>query len=187
MCHRKKYRPLVIFDFDETLVKTGARIFVRSKNLHLTPQEYLNYCIKYNPTFEDRDDLDFSEFDQKDLVEPVQPLYNQIRILRRRVREVGVENVIILSARMNSSPIKMFKKRFNIPNVRVYAVANSSPLAKQNVVESLIKKKKYTHIFMYDDSKNNLSAIFQACQKVGVKTRLYHVRHSYKHPIRVCF
>jgi len=168
----KRFKGLAVFDFDDTLARTGAKVIVKNKNLQLTSSEYVNYRI------EPDDELDFSQFHTKELIEPVEALERQCRIYKRRINQLGKDNVIILTARHFATPIIKFLRRYNLPQVRIYAIDSSNPEKKKYIVKKLIKQYNYTHVFVYDDSVKNLKAIKQLEHELPVTIRIFLINSS---------
>lgn len=166
------FKGLAVFDFDDTLAKTGAKVIVKNKNLELDSSEYAKYQI--DPS----DELDFSQFHTKELIEPVEALERQCRIYRRRINQLGMENVIILTARQLATPIIKFLKRYNLPRVRIFAIDSSNPEKKKRIVKKMIEEHNYSHVFVYDDNVHNLKAIKQLENSNSVTIRTFLIDSS---------
>lgn len=147
-------KTLVIFDFDDTLFRTGSRIIVRSSSgseKFLTTHKY----PLYRPS--PGDEFDFSEFE----VYPPSPspIEKTVEKFKKFVATTGIQNVIILTARANAAPVREVLKDFDLPPVEVIAVGNSAPEAKSEFVESRILKKGYDSIVLYEDNDRNIAEI----------------------------
>ena len=94
---------LHIFDFDDTLVRSDSKVRVKDSQgneREMSSEEYASYR-------EDPDDqLDFSDFDSyprnPEIIEPV------FAHLRAAIALDGPENTVILTARSNPEPVRLF-------------------------------------------------------------------------------
>jgi hypothetical protein len=142
-----------VFDFDDTLVKTGSMIHVTSgdgEEFSLSPRQYALY------TPDSGDSFDFSDFEG--LIDP-QPMNNTLLKLKMAIRDVGVKNVFILTARGNPVPIKEFLNSQGIPDIRIFAVGSSNPQAKADVIKDEVLSRRIKRVYFYDDSVKNIMAV----------------------------
>lgn len=144
---------LVIFDFDDTIVKTDSYIYVTHRNgkkTTLTPGEYAVYDKQPGDTF------DYSDFSQ--VTRPVL-IKAYVELLRRMVKSAMGKTVYILTARAAYKPVYDFIKSIGIRNVMVIALGDSNPEKKADWIEQQIKDKGYSSIFFADDSPKNVDAV----------------------------
>ena len=144
---------LVIFDFDDTLVKTDSYIYVThrdGKTKTLTPGEYAVYDKQPGDTF------DYSDFSQ--VTRPVL-IKAYVELLRRMVKSAMGKTVYILTARAAYKPVYEFIRDIGIKNVMVIALGDSNPEKKADWIEQQIKDKGYSSIFFADDSPKNVDAV----------------------------
>lgn len=144
---------LVIFDFDDTLVKTDSYIYVThrdGKTTTLTPGEYAVYDKQPGDTF------DYSDFSQ--VTRPVL-IKAYVELLRRMVKSAMGKTVYILTARAAYKPVYEFIRDIGIKNVMVIALGDSNPEKKADWIEQQIKDKGYSSIFFADDSPKNVDAV----------------------------
>jgi len=142
-----------VFDFDDTLVKTGSMIHVTGpdgEKFSMTPRDYAMYIPGKNDKF------DFSDFEE--LIDP-RPVNNTMLKLKMAVRDVGVTNVFILTARRNPVPVREFLRSQGVPDIRVFAVGTSDPQAKANVIKNEVTSRGIKRVFFYDDSPKNIRAV----------------------------
>jgi hypothetical protein len=142
-----------VFDFDDTLVKTGSMIHVTSEDgetFSLTPRQYALYAPDPGDSF------DFSDFEG--LIDP-QPVNSTLLKLKMAIRDVGVKNVFILTARGNPVPVREFLNSQGIPNIRIFAVGSSNPQAKADVIEDEVLSRRIKRVYFYDDSVKNIMAV----------------------------
>jgi len=153
-------KTLAIFDFDDTLFKSGCRVIVRSNSgevKYLTTHEYATYVAN------DKDVLDFSEFER--YPPNPKPIKSVIDKLKFFVNSIGIENIIILTARADEKPIVEVLKNFNLPPIKIVAIASSNPEAKASFIEMMLKIFDYQKIVLFEDSNKNIDAI----KKVALK------------------
>lgn len=147
-------KTLVVFDFDDTLFKSGAKIGVwkpgESKR-YLSSHEYATYIP------EEGEEFDYEQF-QVYPPEPV-PILKSTSRFESLVASLGLSNVIILTARSNSTPVRQVLENFGMPPVKIYAIGTAAAEGKADVVESLVKQKKYERVIVYEDSSPNILAI----------------------------
>lgn len=147
-------KTLAVFDFDDTLFHSGARVMVQKPGQsvqHLSTHEYAVYVP------EPDDEFDYSEF----AVYPPrpEPIAATTRALQSAVLRHGLENVIILTARGNPKPVEQVLENFQMPPVEVIAIASSDPEDKAQVLNDLIENEGYNRLVLYEDSIPNISAI----------------------------
>ena len=155
--HSKK---LSIFDFDDTLVSTNAKIHIthfNNKNETLTPAEYAVY------TPQEGDEFDFSEFDgplkDPEIIKKNFKLFLQVLNKSRRGRRTA-----ILTARENPVPVKNFFKENGIEGIEIVALGSSNPQDKANWIEQQAKKG-WDDIRFMDDSHKNIRAVRDMSKK----------------------
>ncbi len=161
-------RSLYVFDFDDTLARTEAYIYVTKKDgteLTLDPAEYAKY--KERPG----DQFDFRDFN-KMLKNPV-AIKDNMRDLKNALSNPQ-NKVTVLTARGLAFPLRYyFKKQHNI-RPYVVGVASADPKKKSDWIEKHIKKG-YTTIYFADDSSKNIRAVNALKRKypnVKIKTKL---------------
>ena len=147
-----------VFDFDDTLVKTKSKIYLTSRDevgnevkRSLTPREYAQYKRQHGDVF------DYSDFEQVIEPEPVKPMMLN---LMKSIRDSGIDNVFILTARGNSVPVREFLNSQGIPEIRIFAVGTSDPEAKANVIkDEVLSRNDISEVTFYDDAAKNIMAV----------------------------
>jgi len=142
-----------VFDFDDTLVKTGSMIHVTGpdgEKFSMSPRDYAMYIPSKHDKF------DFSDFEV--LIDP-QPVQSTLLKLKMAIRDVGKENVFILTARGNPDPVQEFLESVGADGIRIFAVGTSDPQAKANVIKSVVISRGIKRVFFYDDSPKNIRAV----------------------------
>ena len=148
-------KTLSIFDFDDTLVFSGAAVHITHEDgstESLESHEFATY--KELPG----DEFDYSEFD-------IYPPGGQIikKTFNRMLETIstnGPENVIVLSARSNPQPMKQFLSDHGLTaNIEIVGVGSSNPADKAAFVEGKLKGGMWTHVEVFEDSLANINAI----------------------------
>lgn len=142
-----------IFDFDDTLVHTTSHVYLTTKagdSLKLTSAEY----AVYRPV--EGDSFDFSDFE---LVDGAEPIHHMILKLQYAIRNLGLNNVFILTARGSSKPISRFLDGLGVGGIRVVALGSSDPQSKVDVIRDEILTRGVQIVKFYDDSAKNIAAV----------------------------
>ena len=144
-------KKLSIFDFDDTLVSTNAKIHIThgdGEKETLRPAEY---------AAQDGDEFDFSEFDgplkDPEIIKKNFKLFLQVLNKSRRGRRTA-----ILTARENPVPVENFFKENGIEGIEIVALGSSNPQDKADWIEAQAKKG-WNDIRFMDDSHKNISAV----------------------------
>ena len=142
-----------VFDFDDTLVRTKSFIYLTTqegKLISLTPGEYAVYEARPGDSF------DFSDF--HDVKNPT-PISHMLLKLQYSIRNLGPNNVFILTARGHAEPIKRFLSDMGIDDIDVVALGSSDPMDKANVIKDEILNRRVKLVKFFDDSAKNVSAV----------------------------
>jgi len=143
-----------VFDFDDTLASTKARVLVTKYGVPsqvLTPAEYNTYELA------DGESFDFSEFKNPEFIINGKPL--GLIELAKDIHAEG-HSLYILTARneIASSAIAGFLARFNITAKMIHCVGKESTTniakAKQSVLMTIIDNHDIT--YFYDDDEANI-------------------------------
>ena len=153
-----------IFDFDDTIVKTDAKVYVLvngKKVKSLTPTEFNNYSLQSGESY------DVSDFTDPRIILNAKkyklwPALENISNAKKMGRSNS--DIYILTARSKKAqiPIHTFLERngIDIPLDQVITIGVDSPgdqdIAgnKEKVLREL--KKKYVDIIFFDDSEENI-------------------------------
>ena len=179
---RKK--SLVIFDIDDTLLHTTAKIRVvsRGRVVHeLTNQQFNHYKLQPDEEF------DFGEFRNAEKFnsesEPIKPM---VRKLKTILINSPNSDVIMLTARADFDDKELFLKTFrdlgiDMSRVHVHRAGNlpgdAIPAEKKAVwVRKYLNTDRYDHVRLYDDSVTNLTVFKELRQEYpGVDFRAIYV------------
>ena len=144
-------RKLRIFDFDDTLAKVKATIYVRNgdKEFTLTPAQFAVYSPKTGDVF------NFREFNA--IIKTAAPIKSNIELLKKAANDYGTKTTI-LTARLMGYPVKRYLKKQYDLDIYVVALGDSNPQKKADYIEKQIKKG-YNDIVFIDDSIKNIQAV----------------------------
>jgi FMN phosphatase YigB (HAD superfamily) len=153
-----KESKLRIFDFDDTLVKTDARVRVTYPNGEeesLTPGEYAVHDI------DEKNEYDFSQFEKPNLINP-REIEKVTNVLRNVLSAEGDRDVVILTARPQSSQkaILDYLEEIGIDteSIEMVLLGDSDPYAKSGWIENRIVDGANDVLFL-DDSGKNVDAV----------------------------
>ena len=176
--HKAEVRTLNIWDIDDTLGKTAARVSVKKNGKvikELEPGEYNNYKIKPG------EELDFSQFRSgkifRDTFKPISNVLDRAKEIVMNQSENS--HSIILTARSDFDDHKEFLQTFrdhgfpidqvyveragNISNLRPSSPA-SAHISKGVVLKKYLKTGKWDRVRMWDDHERNLDILFKVAQ-----------------------
>ena len=156
---------LTIFDIDDTMFKTKARVKVMPSGKVLTPKQFNTYKLGKGEEF------DFGEFKSAELFKqtavPIGKMINKFNaILKNAVRSGS--KVIIVTARADMDDKKLFLDTFrshgiDIDKAHIIRAGNlgmkSSAAAKAQVFKQFLDTNEYSRIRLFDDDKSNLQAL----------------------------
>ena len=147
-------RKAFVFDFDDTLATTTARIKVMSGAFglvtHVQPRDFSNFQLNRGEYF------DFTEFRDDRFIKDANPTF-----LIHLAKEVSEENqdVYILTARGDDSAdaIQSFLASYNVNAKTIHCVGGTQKNIPQKKREMLLTiMEKYDKIYYYDDSYDNI-------------------------------
>jgi hypothetical protein len=171
---------LHVFDIDETLFKTNAKIHVKDQSGKtvetLDNQQFNDHKLKPGHSY------DFHEFKNAkkfhDESEPIHPMINKSRIIMNTARSDFDDKHTVL---------KKFKKHgIDVDNTHIHRAGNipgnQPPAEKKNVIlRKHLDSGSYDHVHMYDDSKTNLNHFLKLQKEYPkIKFHAHHVTHEGK-------
>ena len=164
----KAGKGLTIFDIDDTLFVSKARVIVVNTNTGktkaLTPMEFNSYKLRKH------EEYDYGEFKSAKLfyqtATPIGRMVDKAKAIIRNATAKG-SKVIIVTARANMDDKKLFVKTFEshgIPMKDVYIeragnMSGSSAENKKVIFRKYLKTGEYSRIRLFDDHKENLKAL----------------------------
>jgi len=179
---RKK--SLVIFDIDDTLLHTTAKIRVVSRGRvvrELTNQQFNHYKLQPDEEFDFGEFRNAEKFNRES--EPIKPM---VRKLKTILINSPNSDVIMLTARADFDDKELFLKTFrdlgiDMSRVHVHRAGNlpgdAIPAEKKAVwVRKYLNTDQYDHVRLYDDSVTNLTVFKELRQEYpGVDFRAVYV------------
>jgi hypothetical protein len=159
-------RKLRIFDFDDTLATTDAKIRIPNKGLVLSTDEF----GKYHP--EPNDIIDLSDFENGGLINP-QPT----KFMNTAFMNIigGDSDVMVLTARVNTAGIEEFLSHY-VDLSRLTIVGGKKGITGKelaNLKRDAIANRldDYDDVRFYDDSPLNIEAV-KSLKSPKIKTQL---------------
>jgi len=160
---------LTIFDIDDTMFISKARVLVKNKNntkeKPLTPQEFNSYKLAKDEYF------DFGEFrSSKIFYQTATPIARMVAKAKAIIKNATAKGskVIVVTARSDMDDKDLFIKTFEahgIPmnNVYVERAGNmsgkNSAANKSIIFRKYLKTDEYARVRLFDDHKENLDAL----------------------------
>lgn len=145
-------KTIFISDFDDTLVKTDAKVIVihgDGKKEELNPAQFAVYEPRHG------DQFDYSQFNQ--LINP-RPIPRYVRLLKRAIESKRINKIVILTARGSEKPVVKFLRSVGITQgVKIVALGDNNPERKKQYIERQIQKG-YSNVIFADDSPKNVNA-----------------------------
>ena len=157
---------LYIFDFDDTLVSSGALIRVLdpvgNEVRVMTSEEYADPAHPKKLTPEEIQlgySEDFSEFE---IYPPnAERIEQNFSALVQALEEVGPNQVVVLSARDSVAPMKDYLSDQGVSEVTIKPVGGANPYLKADYVAGKLHElgPGITDVYVFEDSEANLRAI----------------------------
>lgn len=164
----KAGKGLTIFDIDDTMFVSKARVIVKNKNTGqtkaLTPMEFNSYKLRKN------EEYDYGEFRSAKIfyqtATPIARMVAKAKAIISNATKRG-SKVIVVTARSDMDDKNLFIKTFEshgIPMKNVYVeragnMSGSSAENKKVIFRKYLKTGEYARIRLFDDHKENLKAL----------------------------
>jgi HAD superfamily hydrolase (TIGR01509 family) len=169
-------RKAYIFDFDDTLVKTNAKVHVYKNGKYLkslTPEEFNSYQKAAD------EEIDVSEFKDPRIIMKAKPLKMWVALqnMDAAIKQGrSTSEIFILTARsaIAQTPIYNFFQKNNIDIPEDHIITIGDDKGEINIAEEkkrILKRlvKQYDDITFFDDNPENI----KLAQEVGkIRTRL---------------
>ena len=160
---------LTIFDIDDTMFISKARVLVKNKNTGqvkaLTPMEFNSYKLRKN------EEYDYGEFRSAKIfyqtATPIARMVQKAKAIISNATKKG-SKVIIVTARADMDDKNLFIKTFEahgIPMKNVYderagnMSGKNSAANKAIIFRKYLQTGEYARIRLFDDHKDNLQAL----------------------------
>ena len=171
---KKDAQRLRVFDFDDTLVITDARVTVTDSlgvKKFLTASELNVYEKQENDAF------DYAEF--KQLMNP-RAISWMCKIMKYVYHKHGCESLVVLSARVSPEPIIQFLSSIGVFGVEVKALNNACSELKAAAVDNWISTRQLNYVEFFDDSRKNIEHISTlALKHKNVQIVTHHLVHNH--------
>ena len=157
---------LSIFDFDDTLVTSTAKVRVTHKDgttSELDSGEYATYRAKSG------DEFDYGDFDK--YTPGAEPINSTSRALLAAIAQSGPGLVVFLTARSADKPVRKYLSDQGIAGIEIQAIGSSNPMDKARYVIDRLKSDDFDTVHVYEDNARNIRAIEKVVTKAGVKFR----------------
>lgn len=143
---------LHIFDFDDTLVKSDARVIVNTAagdQLLLSSEEYSKYKKKEGDSF------DYSDFDRH-IENPklIEDVFSELQIA---LNSPG-DKAVILTARANTAPVKLFVDSLGL-DIEVFGTGTDDPRAKAVYIMEMLQDEQFELVRVFEDNVKNIRQI----------------------------
>lgn len=181
---------LTIFDIDDTLFKTTAKIKVindqTGEEKELDQKEFNDYKLQ------DGERFDFSDFENSELFHATSiPIKNIWKTAQNTLGKIGKRpgsRMVIVTARKDFDDKDMFLDTFkkhglDMKKVHVYRSGNldlgSSSANKKAVIKKLLNSGNYTEVRLFDDHLGNLNAFLELKNEFeNVTFKAFPVSHN---------
>lgn len=156
---------LTVFDMDETLFHTKARVYVvrDGEIVHrLTNQEYNTYQLKPGESFDYREFRDAQFF--HDTSVPIERMWRKAQNLLDNIGRRPGSRVIIVTARTDLDDRETFLDTFrkhglDIDKVHVHRAGNlpvPAAAAKKAIIATYLNTGRFDSVRLFDDAESNL-------------------------------
>jgi hypothetical protein len=173
-------KTICVFDLDDTLVKTKAKIKVYQKDTgdllqSLTPDEFNGY-VNLNGHL-----LDFEDFNDLRLLLSGDLIQENVKLLKEYAKKYPV-GMITARGHLGSVLEFIYEKKLPIREDLVFVVNDPKEPDEGTVAEKKSRAFEkligmgYDHFIYYDDNKDNLDAAKELESKYPVKFELHHVK-----------
>lgn len=160
---------LVIFDIDDTLFRTSAKIKILNKDTdehrYISSADYNTYQLKPNEEYNYDEFRDSKKFAYES--KPIHKMLNKAKILLGLVLRNPKSKMVVITARENFDDKKLVldtlnKHGIDTKHVRIERAGNikdidtSIAFKKNIIIRNYIKANNYYNVKLFDDSMNNI-------------------------------
>lgn len=180
---------LHMFDVDDTLFHTTAKIHVKDKTgktvKTLDNKEFNTHTLPTGHHYDFHEFRNAEKFHKES--KPIHKMIDKIKAIHQNVKNKPGSKVILNTARADFDDKKKFLDKFkkhgiDIDNIHVERAGNipgdEHPAEKKaQVVRNHLARQNYKHVSLYDDSKSNLNRLLKMKHEYPhVKFHAYHVQ-----------
>ena len=181
---------LTVFDIDETLFYTTAKILVKKDNAvikSLSNQEFNTYSLKPGESF------DFAEFGNAEKFynesKPINKMLDKAKRILNSIKINPFNKVIIVTARANFDNKEKFLDTFrvhglDIDKIRVERAGNitdikNTAVKKYVIIRNYVMTGQFSRVKLFDDSMENLVVFLKLKNEFPEVTfEAYFVEHD---------
>jgi hypothetical protein len=181
---------LHVFDIDETLFNTNAKIHIKNKNSEtvktLNNQQFNDYVLQQGESYDFHEFRDPHKFRNEST--PINSMIKKITAIHNNIKG-SASKIIMNTARSDFTDKEPVLQKFrdhgiDIDDMHLHRAGNipgnHKPAEKKNVIlTKYLDSGKYTTVHFYDDSETNLKAFYQLEKKYpNIKFNAYLVKHG---------
>jgi hypothetical protein len=179
---------LTVFDIDETLFHTAAKIHVIKDGKlvdSLDNQQFNNYQLKPGESFDFKQFRDAQLF--YDTSKPVKKMWQRAQDTLSQIGKRPGSRVIIVTARSDLDDKETFLDTFrkhglDIDKMHVHRAGNlpiPAAAAKKAIIGKYLESGKFTEVRLFDDAESNLRSFLELQNDYpNIKFAAYMVLHS---------
>ena len=175
-----KENTICVFDLDDTLVKTDAKIKVIQKDTGdllqaLTPSEFNGFVNLHGHL------LDFEDFNDLQLLLAGELIQENVNLLREYAKKYPI-SMITARGHLGSVLEFIYEKKLPVSRDLVFVINDPREVSAISISE---KKKKafekliqlgYNNFIYYDDNEENLQAAKELESQYPIKFEIHHVK-----------
>lgn len=180
---------LHMFDVDDTLFHTTAKIHVKDKTgktvKTLDNKEFNTHSLPKDHHYDFSEFRDAEKFSNES--KPIHKMIGKIKAIHQNVKKKPGSKVILNTARADFDDKDKFLNKFkqhgiDIDNIHVERAGNlpgdEHPAEKKaQIVRNHLARQNYKHVSLYDDSTSNLDRLLKMKHEYpNVKFHAYHVQ-----------
>jgi len=173
-------KTICIFDLDDTLVKTDAKIKVYQKETgdllqSMTPEEFNGYVNLHGHV------LDFEDFNDLQILLGGKLIEKNVKILKECAQEHPIGMITARSHLMSVLEF-IYEKRLPIKENLVFAVNDEDSRFRGSVAERKkqafieLIERGFNDFIYYDDNLDNLRAAETLIKEYDIKMKTHHVQ-----------
>lgn len=181
---------LTIFDIDDTLFKTTARVNIKKGNKvvkRLDPHTFNTYDLKPGEEFDFKEFRDAEKFYNES--KPIKGMMAKAKAILKNSLKSELSRVIIVTARDDLDDREKFldtfrKYGFDIDRVRVERAGKikdirGTAISKMVIIRNYLNTKQFSRARLFDDSIENLKAFLHLQKEFeDIKFEAYFVKED---------
>lgn len=185
---KKEGHGLYVFDIDDTLFHTTAKIKVKKGDKEVASLSNSEYNTHKLPAGHHYDYSEFRSADKFDTEsKPIRKMLSKLKAIHKNVQASAGSKVVLNTARADFDNRETFlnafrKQSVDIDDIHVHRAGNrsGSGTVAQNKADEIrghLDSGKYEHATVYDDSRDNLRSFLNLkTDYPKIKFKAYHVK-----------